>query len=293
MVSPSKYNNIAAVYLQIAFRDRNGYPMGQETDPDNVVAGTTTAAYLVDGLVDLVPASPTFPVVTNQGGQKIISKTYLPATDYGTPTFTLSQRDETLDAYIKKFSVDTTYNTTRVLRGGNVSQLQFPDFVVIFSIKITESATGAELWDNYIYPNAKIINTADAGAAQITGDVTNPNPLTYALQLALASRNADGTLLSAQNMALNNNQDAVLYQRATNPLGLTTYVDDNATGTFILGYRPVNTDATGSAQNNITVNGVQTAVTSVSVTTGVVTQTAPEASGAIVVATTETNFVAI
>jgi hypothetical protein len=291
--SATEFNNIAAFYCQIAFRDSNGYPAGQTTAPDSMANGATSSAYLVNGLIDVVPGVATHPVVTNQGGQRVISKTPLPANDYGVPTFSLSQRDEQLEAYLSSSALDTSYNAEWMVRGANVAQEDFPSFVVLFAIQGTDSTTMAQWWDNYLFYNCRVIKTTDAGAGQVTGDVTNPNPLTYTLQLSLSTRHPSGTLLSAMNMSVKNNEDAWGFIRSDNPLGLTTYKDDNSTGTFTLGYRPVNNSATGANQNNITEAGTQTAVTSVNTTTGLVTQTAPAALATMIEALYETNFVAI
>ncbi len=293
--SATEFANIAPHYCQIAFRDSTGYPMGQETDPDNIAVNTTTSAYLVDGLIDLVPGVKTTPRVTNRGGQKIISQTPLPASDYGVPTFQLSQRDEQLEAYLSSSTLDTAYNAQWMLRGQNVTQEDYPNFVVLFGLQGTDSTTLAQWWDNYIFYNCRVLKTTEAGAGLVTGDVENPNPLQYALQLSVASRHVSGTLFSAATMglALNHNQDAAGYIRSDNPLGLTTFIGNNSATTFILGYRPVNDDASGSAQNNITIDGTQTAFVSVSTTTGVVTKTVAITSAAKAIALYETNFVAI
>jgi hypothetical protein len=287
--SASKYNYIAAFYAQIMFRDSNGYPMGTETDPDNVSADTTTSAYVINGLMDIVPAVPDYPVVTNFGSQQVIAQTRLPATTYGVPTMQFSQMDETFWGYIKSASVDVTTNTTRSMRGDNLGQTVFPAFMLSFAIQVTNSESGEQEWDNIAYLNADVVNTASPGAAQVTGSVTNPNPLQFALDLSLSTRDITGMLLSATNMALANDRDAVIRQRTANPLGYTTYVADGETTTFTLGFLPYSDDATGSAQNNITKNGTQTAVTSVSTETGLVTLAAAGDSGDIWVVSYETQ----
>lgn len=288
----TEFNNIAAFYLQIAFRNSAGYPVGQ-TISGTMSNGATSSAYLVDGLIDLTPGVATNPRVTNQGGQKVISQTPLPANDYGSPTFQLSQRDEQLEAYLSDSLLDVSYNSEWMMRGANVTQEDFPNFTVIFSVQGTDSTTMAQWWDNYLFYNCRIVKTVEAGAGQVTGDVVNPNPFQYSLQLSLSTRHTTGTLLSAMTMGLNNNQDAYGHIRADNPLGLTTYKDDNTTGTFTLGYRPVSAEVTGSAQNNVTEAGTQVASTSISATTGVVVQDGAPAAATMTVVLYETNFVAI
>jgi hypothetical protein len=289
----SKFNNIEAAYLQIAKRDSNGYPMGTLAAPDSPVANTVYSAYPVDGLIDFNPGTITRPVVTNQGGQKVIGKTRLSARDFGTPTFTLSQRDETLDALISKTSLDLATNTTRAIRAMNASQRLWDRYIVILSILTTNSNTGADEFDHYVYLNCEIEKTQDAGAGQVTGDVTNPNPLTYQLSLSLSSRDASGELISGLATAPVGNQDAGAFYRTANPLHLATYIKNGSATTFTLPYLPLSAAVTVNASSNhMTINGVVTAATSASITTGAV-EVAAGTTGEITVMTYETNFVTV
>jgi hypothetical protein len=293
-LTEGRYNNLEGRTLQVMFRDANGYPQGVDTTPDTISTPATSSAYLVPGLIDVTPNTPTFPVVTNQGGGEIINKTPVSAIDYGVPTFTLSQRDETLESFISASTLDLATNTARAQRGWNVTRTTFPSFMVVFGTLVT-LASGVEHWDHYIFPNCTIRKTGEAGMAQVTGDVTNPNPFTYALDLSLATRDIDGMPYSSKTVALTGNKDARFYHRAASRLAYTTFNADGVDTSFILGYRPVNTDATGAAENNIALNGVQQAVTSVTLATGVVDITSPGAGsdGDIYTVEYETDFIAI
>ena len=91
-------------------------------------------------------------------------------------------------------------------------------------------------------------------------------------------------------MAVTDNKDVAVAIRAAHPICITTYVDDNSTGSFTLGYLPSTSDETGGATNSITSNGTETAVTSVSTSTGVVTQVAAGTAGDIWVVAYETEY---
>jgi len=291
----TEFNNIAAFYLQIAFRNSAGYPVGQ-TISGTMSNGATSSAYLVDGLIDLTPGVATNPRVTNQGGQKVISQTPLPANDYGSPTFQLSQRDEQLEAYLSDSLLDVSYNSEWMMRGANVTQEDFPNLMAILSVQGTDSTTMAQWWDNYLFYNCRIVKSGEAGAGQVTGDMVNPNPFQYTIHPAVASRHTTGALFSGMTLGLRNNQDAYGHVRADNPIGSTTFIGNGAATTFILGYRPVDDDATGSKQNNLTIDGTQAATTSISITTGVVTAAGSPTAWVAeekVVVLYETNFVAI
>lgn len=285
----TQFNNIAIKRAQLMFRDSNGYPMGQETDPDDVVQGTVTGAYVIDGLIDLTPGEASFPVVTNQGGQRIISKTRVAATDYGQPGFQLSQRDETLEAYLTRTAVDVATNTTRAIRSSGLSQNVWSPFMVLFSLMVTNSQTGMPEWDHWAYLNTIITRSQDAAAAQVTGDATNPNPLGYTLDLALASRDITGLPLSSLAINAQDDLDALVPFRSDNPVAVATFVADAAATTFTLPYLPLSDDATGAGANNITKNGVTQTATSVATDTGIVTIPSATA-GDIYVVVYETDF---
>lgn len=293
-LTAARYNNIEARTLQIMFRDSNGYPQGIDSTPNVISTPATSSAYLVPGLIDITPNTPVYPKVNNQGGGEIINVTPTPSKDYGKPAFTLSQRDETLEAFVSASTLDLATNTARAQRGDNVNRTVFPTFMVVMGIFVTLE-NGDDVWDHYIYPKATIVKTAEATAGQITGDVTNPNPLTYELDLSLSSRDIDGMLFSGKGMLLTGNKDARLFHRAASRLAYTTYNADGVATSFILGFRPISTDATGSAENNIALNGTQTAVTSVTLATGVVDLTAPGAGsdGDIITTEYETDFITI
>ena len=291
--SAASHNNVQAYYLQIAKRDANGYPKGTTADPDSVTSPATLPALDISGLVSLTPATPTIPFVTNRGGGGIISETPVTPSSYGAPEFQLSQRNETFEALINNSTVDVSSNTTRSIRGSNMNQKEWPSWIVLFSILVTNSDTGLPEWENYLYLNAKIVKSGEAGAAQVEGDVTNPNPLTYVLRLSLSTRDGSGEPLSTLGIAVEDDTDAMTFQRSNKPLMLTTFVADGVETTFTLPFRPVDSDATGAGKNNITKDGVPTAVTSVSTTTGVVTLTGAGSDGEIWVALCETERVAI
>jgi len=277
----SEHNYVAPFYVQVMFRDSDGYPMGTSTDPDNIVANTTTSALVVDGIIDYTAAVIDNPVVTDFGSQKVASKTYLPAVAYGTPTIKFSRMNETFWAYTKTALVDVTTNTTRSSRGDNVSQTRFPPFMVALAIRVTNADTGMPQWDNICYLNARIRNTVSPGASAVMSSVVNPNPLQFGLELALATRDITGMLLSAMNLDVENDLDAVIRHRSDNPLAYTTWIANGAATTFTLGKLPVSAGATGAAQNFITKNGAVTAVTSVSITTGAVVVAAAGTTGDI------------
>lgn len=288
-MAATKGVNVGIHHVQIAFRKDTGEPMGQETDPNNVSNGTTSSAYKVDGAIDFTPEQLTTATKTNKGGQIIISKTPMGVTDYGAATLVLSQYDEQFFAYISGTSVDETTDTTMNITGTNVNQRVPPAFVVIVSSRFTDSS-GSDKYMNYIYPNAFVTPVGDANMTQIDADVTNDTPYTY--QIVPSASSSTGFGYTFANTALNVVDDSDIRVKIISdyPLGLTTYVDDGAAGTFTLGYLPTSSDETGGAGNIITSNGTKTAVTSVATATGLVTQTAAGTAADIWVVAYPTQF---
>lgn len=291
-LTAGKHNVIRAGVLQIMFRDSNGYPQGQDTTPDAKSSPQTDNAYVVEGLVDFNEGNTVYSSVTNLAAEGIRNNTPVAASDYGTPTFTLSEEDETLNSFINASTIDVATNTAGSWRGENVTRTTFPTFMVVMSAQVTlESST--EYWDHWIFPSCTIIRSAGTGAGQVTGDVTNPNPFAYELKLALATRDVTGYLFSATAMALNGNKDARIKHRTLSRVGYTTWTADGTATTFVLGFRPTSSDATGAVENNVTNDGIAQSVTSIATATGLVTVSAAGDDGDIYVVEYATDFVAI
>jgi hypothetical protein len=187
-LTAAKGVNVGAYHAQIAFRDSNGYPQGVNTTPDTLTPDTTNNMYYIQGLMDFTPEVPSTGSQTNFGGNSIISKTAVGVTDLGNATFQLSQFDETLDAYLRKTSVDVATIDGWAISPDNVGQTDIPRFVFIASARFTNSVDGSDEWMNYVYPNCQITTSQEAAMSQVDGDVTNPNPLQYTLTPSRSTR---------------------------------------------------------------------------------------------------------
>jgi len=290
-LTESKLARISAEEVQIAFRDDNGYPQGQDTTPNVKSVPQTDNAYVPEGVITIDPQGATYPKVTIFG-TNVFASIPQPASALGIPTFQLSRQDELLDSFANSVTIDTTTNTARLTYGENESRRTFPFFKVSMAELVTDVDTGAYWYRHHIFPKCTLVKMVDTPAAQITGDVTNPAPVTYALDLSLDQRDINGMLFSAQDLGLERDRTARLNRRSAKRLAYTTFVADGVATTFALGYRPTSSDATGSAENNITLNGVQTAVTSVATdATKLVTLTGAGSANDIWVVEYETDFI--
>ena len=284
----------SAVNVQVAFRNASGYPMGTDSTPDDVTAGATTHMYLAGGLVSFTAPTPTVEYAIEQSGQVIGGESAMGITGFGTPQLTLSRYNETLNSYIKGSATDVSSNTEWAMNAANTNQYNFPRFVTIVSAKFLDMDTLTDYYLNWVFHNSQWLPSAGPNTSQ-TGGV-NPNPLTYDLRIAKSSRNgATGRALSATSgMEVVDGTDTwSLIRTPGGALTVTTYIDDNSTGTFTLGYRPLYDDKTGAAYNAITESGSTTAVTSVATDTGLVTQVAAADENDVWVVGYPTSFVAI
>jgi len=263
-----------AYHLQIAFRDANGYAKGSYVTPDSVPANTTTHAYYVGGLDSFSGAAAVYEKVTIKAGQQTIGNVTLGISDFGDPTIQLAEYNEVLNAYIKGATADVTSVSGWAMNPTNINQVTFPRFITLIAAKWLHSTDLTEYWLNWIYHNVQWIPASQGGSSQAGG--VNPNPLTYILQQSKSTRQVTGVTMSASSGTyVVGGSDTCTVIRSVHPLALTTYVANGSATTFTLGYRPFySTVTTGNTDNSTTLNGVATAVTTISTTTGAVVMAA-------------------
>jgi hypothetical protein len=280
-------------YLQIAFRDSSGYMKGVQTIPNTVANNTTSHAYLLPDPVDFTHPAPTFELATDRGGQKIRAQADLGASDLGEGSFTLSEFDDIFHAYVRGVTVDTATVSGWRQVAASINTVTAPNFFLMATTKtqiVSSTGSSTTRYKSWVYPNVQI-RPAYPNLSQNGG--VNPNPVAYTFVPSTGSRAMDGRLFSATAMAATDNMDTFYIIESDSPLAATMYTKDAAATTFVLGYRPTTSDATGAATNSITNNGSTLVVTSVSTTTGVVTLAAAGTAAHIVNVLYETNFVAI
>ena len=277
-------------HAQLAFRNSNGYPMGNLRTPNAPTNGSEYHAYKLTGPVSVTAPSPTREIATFRGGMNILGQRGLGTSDFGTFDMTLSAFDEVLESYISGAVYDTSnYGTANVAGAPNTLNANLPQFFLILTAGY-QTSEGTNRFMHWIYNNVQIY-PALASVTQDGG--VNPNALTYTVVPSTSTRTISGMLYSASSMAVQDNKDLVMRLRTDNPIGVTTYIDDASETTFLLGYRPTNSENAG-AVNIITTNGATTHanVSGIDTTTGVVTKTAATAADVWVVVY-ETAFVAI
>lgn len=263
----------------IAFRSSAGYPIGNCITPDAPTINTVYPAFRMKYPVSITPLSATPQFATRFGGQRPRGRRYLGYNDYGTFTLTMDGRDESLDAFVRAYSLDTTWNTSMLMGAGNALLATPPRFILGLSMGFTDTDNGVDYFDTFIWNN--VLLAKPIGEAGSENGNTNPNPLQWTVSPDLSTRTGMGALYSATGLNVIENTDLMIWIRDQYELYQDTYVANGSATTFNTTFKSKSSDATGAAGNVILKNGVITAVTSISTSTKVVTLAAAGSSADI------------
>jgi hypothetical protein len=270
-------------------RSTTGYFRGQDTTPDSPVQNTVNSGLVVEGIT-FTPGVRINPVVTIAGGQQILGRVVLPASDYGTPGYDVPYLHDIFSSiFIRKSTIDSA-TLGRHTTGDNALQNVFVPSFVRFLVHIQDEVTGAEAWENISYLNARNRETTPGGAGRVTGDVENPNPFAYTAELTPALRDITGVLLTALSIGSVGGKDVMTRTISDNQTHVVNVVMDGIATTIQLPFLPLSSDATGTGANIVTINGVPTAVTSISTSTGLVTLAAAGSADDEVTIDYETDY---
>jgi hypothetical protein len=270
-MAPNKGMIAGSYFMQIAFRNSDGLPMGSESAPDAVASGVTSHAYKVKGYISVEAPAITRSFATRKAGQKILGTKQLGLASIAPFNIVLSDLDELFFAYISGGVVDSTTASGNTIIASNVNKVVKPQFVAIFTMGF-QNDEGTDEYLNYFYPN---VTFGDAIPGGNDGDGDNPNAQTYSCAPTQSPNTGFGFTFAETALAVVDNSDLFVCVRAPKPLGLTTYVDDGAATSFVTGYLPTSSVVDGST-NMIAIDGVDgnAQIAALSVTTGATTHTA-------------------
>lgn len=228
---------IAGTYrVQIAFRDSDGYPIGTETDPDNVSNGTTTHAFITKGYVSHGATELTRETAQSRGDEKILERRKMGVSDISDFDLTIAHHDNTFESYINGSSVDTTTNSNFEISAVNSRKEKPPEFVLILTTGFTVDDSNEYMV--FVFPNVQISN----GTPAVTqGGGTNPNTFTYTVTPNKSSNTGMGFTYANTSVSVVDDEDIVTKFRAPREMALTTYIDDGTATDFNLGYQPATT----------------------------------------------------
>lgn len=273
--------------------DSSGRAKGTSSTPDSIDASSDTVhlpAHVVTHTVTVAPAGATFANAIDRGGSVYRGTNSIGLEDPGAVTLTFSNLDSMFDTLISGGSVDTTYNTS-VRRGGRDDMRSVPPIIGIIALQKASKrdTTTPEVGFIGRYYVGQV-RGQDPEINQNGG--VNPSPLTYTMTLQTNKQEPTGVPFS-DITGLNYTDDTTIthmmdldYQQFM----VDTFVVDGTDTTLTLQYLPLFNDATATGRNIIAKNGVQTAVTSVNTSTGVVTLAAAGTVGDVWVICYPTRF---
>lgn len=279
---------IAGLYtLQVATRDSNGYPVGQNITPDTKVANTVYSPLRVRFPVTVGAPEPTMEMATRRGGMAVRGRRYLGVSDYGSFDITVDGYDQDFHALVSGTAVDSTTVANWTTTAFNSNLATPPQLCMLLTMGFT-SETGLTRFLNVFYNNVTIAPRAPQ-SSQDGG--TNPNAMTYSVVADVSTRRLDGRLYSAvTNQPVRDNADMMWMVESANEFMFSTFIGNGTATNFTLPFKPVSSLTAGNDTNSITVNGTTQAATTVATATGVVTFSAAPANNAVVVFVGPTNF---
>jgi hypothetical protein len=276
-------------YVTINRINSSFYPVGTAADPETITEQTTLNGLVVEWADNMAMAQPTMAVEKTQGGQQPGPSVNLGISDRGEATLTLAMNNEQLHQLVEGYTEnDATTISDWLILAHNPRLDTHYDYMVIVSSKVTGDGI-TEHWMNKIYLNTKLQITEYMSVSQAAG--TNSHMVTLTMTPNESTRTPWGALLSTTTLGLTQDKTDYLEIRTDAPLTTTYYKGSVSDTGYTVGYRPT-TDDVASVSNAFSKDGVTSAPTSISTTTGAVV-TPSMAAGEIWITLYETLFVAI
>ena len=275
----------------IGTRSTTGYVRGQDITPDAPVQNTVNSCLVLEGIT-FTPGVRVNPVVTIAGGQRILGRVVLPASDYGTPAWDNPYLQDIFNSIFIRSNLIDSGTLGRHTTGDNAQQNVFRPSFIRFLVRVQDEVTGAEAFENISYLNSRLYETAQGGAGRVTSDVENPNPFAYAAALTPSTRDMSGALITALSIGSVGGEETMVRTISDNRTHVVNVVMDGIETTFTLPFLPLSADTTGVGANIVTINGVPTSITSISIATGLVTLDAAGSAADEVQVDYETDYIA-
>jgi hypothetical protein len=272
-------------YHWLGSRDSNGYPMGALITPDSPTQDATyTPIVRTCGFVQKGAMGVEDSVAEWFEGNQICGKLNLGVSSISDFTTEFASKSFEYDDFCSGHTEASPASGWEV-GGVNTGESILPQRFAGFGTYYLDDS-GNQQYLTSLYHNVQV-RVPDISSGQ--GDGQNPNNLTYNYTPTKTSRLITGDAVGTTYEAYR----YVLYiLDSAGWVFSETYIGDGSTTTFTLSYLPVSSDATGAADNRITLNGATQTVDSVNTSTGVVTFSSAPAADAIVVVSYPTLFVA-
>lgn len=261
-----------------AFRDSDGYAMGQLVTPDSPVVDTVYGGYFYDKHIDISGIALTYEKRQGFAGGKIWTQRVVGISDIGDVTINISGRNTTLEGYISGFTPDTTTVASATGMSRNASNPTPPKMISVHHEEF-DNADGSAMWQSHFILNAQFRNEGGTPAGQGSGQ--NPNAFPYVATVDFSLRLPWGQLYSANaNNVVSDNRDVSYDIISAYRYLIATYICDGTEVTYTLPYKPASSTV---GDHYVYRNGTALTLSSVSVSTGVATMPSAGSSGDIVV----------
>lgn len=254
-----------------------GYPMGLAPDPNAPSLNTVYGAHRL-GLRSLEHPEREVSRAFNREDGRIKQRVIVGVSDDGEGTFEVGTDDEEFNIYITEGGYDNTTSDEILMQGRNRGMVSNRAYFLMAGRLIQLDSGG--LWVKYFtYHNNQLEQTSIGAVSQDDGE--NPNPLEYTFTPSLAERTITGQPFSGTDMTVYDDKDLLTEIRCRNELHQCTWIANGTADEFTLPYLPLKSDVAVGGANIICLNGVPTAASALSTTTGVLELTAAGSSGDI------------
>lgn len=288
ITTAKKGSLVGCQYAQAYLVGTDGYAYG--TAGEGAANGTTTHARLLRNPVSAQVPNPSRIVTNLTGGNRWLGQVQWGINEVGNFPLVLEDIDADFFAMATGATVDVTSNTRWSQFTDNKNNEALPQLGLIFSTLFQsrdDASDGVNLWINYFIPRCQVdVNFAQM-AYQAEGQVT------CQVSPTMATKKPTGEALTAMGAR---NGRAVMYAIVSpKPLALTTNIGAAVPSTdIILGYKPTSTLVGASnAANQLTKNGVITALSSVTIATATAVKSAAGATADVHQILYETDFEAV
>lgn len=272
---PARGNLFQLQYGWVSRVNSAGIATGQ-LDPDAPgAAPLTSSAYVIRGPMTLKTAKGKRSITKFIGGSSPEGLVQGGLIDIEASELQVSQFDPSLRSLLQGGLIDTTSLVGMEFSAPNNINPE-PRIVAFCGIAKINRLDSIKRNDymHFFYPNCQMsINNADV--QQTDGDQTNPSPLTITITPSVTTKFLGGVVFGI-NQGWYQNSEFEYQGVAQYPYFMTAWLQDGVAATFTLPYLPKKSTVTGGKTDNwVTRNAVETAPTSISTSTGLVTMATP------------------
>ena len=265
---------VGCQHVQAWLVGTDGYGYG--TTGEGASNGSDLHAMLLRYPVSAQLPSPQRVVTALKGGNRFLGQVMFGIDQVGAFPMVLENVDMDFNSLVEDSLQNNTTNSRwrRAAKNDNLPDLpQIGLMLTTIYQDRDEGSDGANLYVNYIIPRCQIQGAYPGMSYQAE------NTNTFNVSPSFGAREPHGLPLTL--MGLRENKALMIALVTPKPIGFTMHISDAAEVVFTTGFLPSSSVVTlNNTPNELMVNGVATALTSINTTTGVATLAAAGAAGA-------------